>query len=405
VERKQLSPAKSTLATTMPQAGYGRFEDDLRNESLSDMPAALPITLDTSQSTSGQFFRDKRMKAYLLRPRSWQAKLFCLSFWVATVASVCVGCYFLVPLLLKEVIVPLQELIKEKLHPAAVAVVVVAGTALVPLVLLPAMPFIWLAAVSLGVWKGYMVVQLGTGLGMSLSYLLGKHILRRRIKGWVEKKDWAQALFVAVKEAGPFKVIVLMRLGPAPYAWLNYACSLSSDIRFLPYMTASVIGRSPHNLIDIYVGSGVNQAGEVAQGEKLDPWLIAFYIVGLVLAICLSLAGYMYAKRALEDLRARALAKEQVLSAFSFPELEEYDDLGSTQPQPHSRDEEQDSLLEMIENNYDHSPDSKHWNSSGRLSNPYPDCNVNHGGKVSQESLQQMGRLQEVEADRSGFNR
>lgn len=23
---------------------------------------------------------------------------------------------------------------------------------------------------------------------------------------WVEKKDWAQALFIAVKEAGPFKV-------------------------------------------------------------------------------------------------------------------------------------------------------------------------------------------------------
>ena len=62
------------------------------------------------------------------------------------------------------------------------AFVVIAGTALVPLILLPAMPFIWLAAVSLGVWKGYLVVQLGTGLGMSLSYVLGKHILRRRIK-------------------------------------------------------------------------------------------------------------------------------------------------------------------------------------------------------------------------------
>jgi len=37
------------------------------------------------------------------------------------------------------------------------------------------------------------------------------------------------------------------------------------QFRFLPYITASVIGRSPHNLIDIYVGSGVNQAGEVAQ--------------------------------------------------------------------------------------------------------------------------------------------
>jgi len=73
--------------------------------------------------------------------------------------------------------------LQEKLHPVAVAFVVIAGTALVPLVLLPAMPFIWLAAVSLGVWKGYLVVQLGTALGMTLSYVLGKQLLRQRIKG------------------------------------------------------------------------------------------------------------------------------------------------------------------------------------------------------------------------------
>lgn len=53
-----------------------------------------------------------------------------------------------------------------------------------------------------------------------------------------------------------------MRMGPAPYAWLNYACSLTTDIRFGPYILASVIGRSLHNLIDIYIGSGVNTAGE-----------------------------------------------------------------------------------------------------------------------------------------------
>lgn len=63
----------------------------------------------------------------------------------------------------------------------AAAALVMAGVAVVPVVLLPAGPFIWLAAVSLGVWKGYLVVQLGTAFGMSLSYFLGKHFLRQRI--------------------------------------------------------------------------------------------------------------------------------------------------------------------------------------------------------------------------------
>ena len=67
----------------------------------------------------------------------------------------------------------------------------------------------------------------------------------------------------------------------------------------------------------------------LCRGEQLDPLLIVFYSVGFVLAVCLSLGGYLYAKRALRDLKARALAREQVLTAFSFPELEEYDDLDS----------------------------------------------------------------------------
>lgn len=65
------------------------------------------------------------------------------------------------------------------------------------------------------------------------------------------------------------------------------------------------------------------------RGEQLDPLLIVFYSVGFVLAVCLSLGGYIYAKRALRDLKARALAREQVLTAFSFPELDEYDDSDS----------------------------------------------------------------------------
>lgn len=65
------------------------------------------------------------------------------------------------------------------------------------------------------------------------------------------------------------------------------------------------------------------------RGEQLDPLVITFYAIGFVFALCLSLGAYIYAKRALTDLKARALAREQVLTAFSFPEQEEYDDLES----------------------------------------------------------------------------
>ena len=72
--------------------------------------------------------------------------------------------------------------LQDKWNPIAVAFLVVAGVCFVPVIFLPAGPFIWLAAASLGVWKGFLVVQLGTVLGMTLSYFLGKRLLRKRIR-------------------------------------------------------------------------------------------------------------------------------------------------------------------------------------------------------------------------------
>lgn len=101
----------------MPRGGYARYEDDPRlGNCLSNVPMVLLPTLETteevSRSTTEQLLKDRMVQSYLLKPRSWQARLFCVCFWLATAAGICVGCYFLVPLLLKKVVVPLQEVIK-----------------------------------------------------------------------------------------------------------------------------------------------------------------------------------------------------------------------------------------------------------------------------------------------------
>ena len=62
------------------------------------------------------------------------------------------------------------------------AFLVIAGIMIVPIVLIPAGPFIWLAAVSLGVWKGFLVVQVGTAINMAITYFLGRLLLRDRIR-------------------------------------------------------------------------------------------------------------------------------------------------------------------------------------------------------------------------------
>ena len=63
-----------------------------------------------------------------------------------------------------------------------------------------------------------------------------------------------------------------------------------------------------------------------SRGKDLDGPLVAAYAVGFVLTVGVTLWAAYYAKRALWDLRKRAVARDQVLTAFSFPELEENED-------------------------------------------------------------------------------
>ena len=71
-----------------------------------------------------------------------------------------------------------------------------------PVIFLPAGPFIWLAAASLGVWKGFLVVQLGTALGMTASYFLGKRFLRKRIRRYGPTALLLEIMTMSVTEPG-----------------------------------------------------------------------------------------------------------------------------------------------------------------------------------------------------------
>lgn len=65
----------------------------------------------------------------------------------------------------------------------------------------------------------------GSAVGMSLQYLVARYLFHDRVERFVmrnEKNGLAVALR-AVELAGPWKMVALLRLGPAPYHLLNYA--------------------------------------------------------------------------------------------------------------------------------------------------------------------------------------
>ena len=136
-----------------------------------------------------------------------------------------------------------------------------------------------------GVFQGTIAVSVGSVLGATAVFLVGRTLLR----GWIERRIAAyprfQAIDRAVSEQG-FKIVLLVRLSPVfPFNLLNYAFGLTK-VRPWQYVLASWIGMLPGILMYVYLGSALKSFAEVAAGspEGGSPQTI-FFVVGLVMTV------------------------------------------------------------------------------------------------------------------------
>ena len=146
-----------------------------------------------------------------------------------------------------------------------------------------------LAAYTLGAGWAFLLVTLASAVGMALPFLLSKHVLHDRARAWVGGRDWFAALLLAVREAGPWKCVFLLRLGPVPYAPMNYGAALSPDVTFWPYILASVPGHTPDVALHVFFGRTLVGINDVIQGRKhLDASTILRYVVPLLASIAIA---------------------------------------------------------------------------------------------------------------------
>ncbi len=120
-----------------------------------------------------------------------------------------------------------------------------------------------------GVVRGTIAVSVGSVVGATTAFLVGRTLLR----GWIEKRIAAnpryQAIDRAVGKEG-FKIVLLVRLSPVfPFNLLNYAFGLTK-ISLPQYVLASWIGMLPGTLMYVYLGSALESLAEVAAGTPSD---------------------------------------------------------------------------------------------------------------------------------------
>lgn len=153
------------------------------------------------------------------------------------------------------------------------------------------------AGAVFGVVRGSLLVSLGSTLGATCAFLLGRHLAR----GWVARKIEGRASFAAIDRAVAgegWKIVFLTRLSPVfPFTLLNYAFGLTR-VSLRDYVLASWIGMMPGTVMYVYLGS-LARAGVERRARTTGEWIL--YGVGLLATIIVTVFVTRLARKALAN--------------------------------------------------------------------------------------------------------
>ena len=135
------------------------------------------------------------------------------------------------------------------------------------------------AGVCFGLVWGIIYVVVVNIAGAIIWYWIARSLLSGKVRQFLAKHPKLQAVEQATADQG-FKLMVLLRLGPFSYGFLNLVLG-ASRVRFWPY-TLALVGVIPGNFATVYFGTLATHVAKksVKHGsvDNLDP--AHFYMMG-----------------------------------------------------------------------------------------------------------------------------
>lgn len=151
------------------------------------------------------------------------------------------------------------------------------------------------AGAIFGVVWGAVYVSIGSTLGATGAFLVGRYLARNAIARKIEGNERFAAIDRAVAQEG-WKIVGLTRLSPAfPFTLLNYAFGLT-QVKLSHYVLASWAGMLPGTVMYVYLGS-LARAATGARDRSGGEWLL--YAVGLGATIGVTILITRLARKAL----------------------------------------------------------------------------------------------------------
>lgn len=145
---------------------------------------------------------------------------------------------------------------------------------------LPASVLTFGAGAVFGFVKGTIVVVIGATIGATISFLLGRTIMRHRIERMAAANQKFRALDRAIAREGG-KIVFLIRLAPVfPFSFINFAFGLTG-VRLLPYVVATFFGIIPVTVAFVYIADTATRTVTA----DMDTTRLVIRIVGIAFAV------------------------------------------------------------------------------------------------------------------------
>ncbi|TVQ37023.1 MAG: TVP38/TMEM64 family protein [Spirochaetaceae bacterium] len=155
------------------------------------------------------------------------------------------------------------------------------------------------AGAVFGVVRGSIYTSVGSTLGATIAFLVGRFLLRDWVRQRVESSPRLVAVDEAVGREGA-KIVFLLRMSPlVPFSISNYVYGLTR-VKTSSYVLASWAGMIPGTVMYVYIGSLARRLAELgAAGRSTTPMEWALYVFGLIATIVATARVTVVAKRAL----------------------------------------------------------------------------------------------------------
>ncbi|WP_024299589.1 TVP38/TMEM64 family protein [Methylomicrobium lacus] len=146
-----------------------------------------------------------------------------------------------------------------------------------------------------------LTVVIATFLSAAVIFFLGRDLVRARVTAFIAGHKRFAALDKAISGDNAFKLMLLLRLTPLPFALLSYALSVT-EVKFRPYLAATS-GILVYNCSLVYFGYATKHLTGLANGAPQTGFVsYAMLVFGLVILIAVLIYVAQTAGHLLKDM-------------------------------------------------------------------------------------------------------